>query len=325
MVLKFHNEIITIDSWRPDETYDGVFPKGAREKRVDFSPDNPQPACIKAGWRYLFKLARSRNWCPWQFWVEIVAYRLGCLINVPVPPAYVGLNRKYQTGEDTYGALIEWFYDERKDMYIEGGQFMGQLIKNYDRKKGIQHNWELLSRLKDFIPDTIEYWAGVFTLDSLIGNTDRHQDNWGWILKGAKQNPEDYKLSYSPAFDNGTALGYEIREKDFVKYQDGNRLNRYLTHPQRARHHMKWSLNEREPINFYEFVRKFVVQFPKAKPIMERHLSFSREQAKETLVPLPEMVADKRCRLTRKRLDFMLDLIFKRKKLLGETLEQCGS
>jgi len=87
---------------------------------------------------------------------------------------------------------------------------------------------------------------------------------------------------------------------------------------------MKWSLNEREPINFYEFVRKFVVQFPKAKPIMKRHLSFSREQAKEILKPLPEIVTDEKYRLTRERLDFMLDLIFKRKKLLEETLERCG-
>lgn len=321
MVLKFHNEIITIDSWRFDETYDGVFPKGAREKEVYFSPDNPEPTCIKSDWRYLFKLSRSQNWCPWQFWMEIVAYRLGCLIDVPVPPAYVGLNRKYQTGEDTYGALIEWFYDERQDDYIEGGQLMAQLIENYDRKKGAQHNFESISKIIASTSEFIKHWAGVFTLDCLIGNTDRHQDNWGWILKGAKQNPKDYKLSYSPAFDNGTALGYEIREKDFVKYQDVNKLSRYLTRPKLARHHMKWSLDEREPINFYEFIGKFVVQFPEAKLIMKEHLNFSREQAEEILKSLPEMVSDGKYRLTRERLDFMLCLIFKRKELLEQTLK----
>lgn len=217
MNLHFCNDLIVIDSWRADPIYDGVFPKGAREKAVYFSPDEPGQDCIKPDWRYLFKLPRSADWCPWQFWVEVVAYRLGCLIGVPVPPAHAALNRKYQSGEDTYGALIEWFCDEREDVYTEGGQFMTESIENYDRKRGKQHNWKTIYSRRADIDNRLAHWAGVFTLDSLIGNTDRHQDNWGCILKGAKKDPAKGQSVYAPAFDNGTALGYEIRECDFER------------------------------------------------------------------------------------------------------------
>lgn len=317
MGMQFYNDLIVIDSWRPDPVYDGMFPKGAREKAVYFSPDKPEQDCIKSDWRHLFKLPRSIDWCPWQFWVEVIAYRLGYLIGVPVPPAHAALSREYQSGKETYGALIEWFYNERKDVYIEGGQVMTELIENYDRKKGKQHNWQTVC--ESFAED-LKRWTGVFILDSLIGNTDRHHDNWGLVIKGARIGLMEFELGYALAFDNGTALGYEIREKDFVKYRNKDKLTRYLTDPQHARHHMKWSLDEKEPINFFDFVKKLIVQSPEIKPIIEKHLSFFRPQVEEILVPLLEMVTDERHRLTEARLDFMLDLILQRKALLEEVL-----
>ena len=323
MNLHFWNDLIVIDSWRPDPTYDGMFPKGAREKAVYFSPAEPGKGCIKPDWRYLFKLPRSTAWCPWQFWVEVIAYRLGSLIGVPVPPAHAALNRSYQSGEKTYGALIEWFYNEREDTYVEGGQYMAQLMENYDRKKGEQHNWQAIYWINQHIDSGLAHWAGVFTLDSLTGNVDRHQDNWGWVSKGSRINPAEGRRVYAPAFDNGTALGYEIRQEDFEKYRDAVKLAQYLTNPKNARHHMKWSLDEPDPINFYAFVEKLIVQSPEVKPIIEQHLSFSRQQAEEILTPLLDMVTDERHRLTGKRLDFILDLIVKRKALLEEMLARC--
>jgi hypothetical protein len=49
-----------------------------------------------------------------------------------------------------------------KDIYIEGGQIMVELIKNYDRERGSQHNFLSIPRLtKNFS----KHWAAVFTLD----------------------------------------------------------------------------------------------------------------------------------------------------------------
>jgi hypothetical protein len=311
---------IVIDNWRIDETYEGVYPKGARDKSAYFSPETLDETCLKGNYRYLFKL--SRSWCPWQFWGEVIAYRLGLITGIEVPPAHIGLNNKYNPGKSVYGALIEWFYDDKKDVYVEGGQFMIQLVKDYDREKGTQHNFLTIANRFEAFPDFQKHWAGVFTLDCLTGNTDRHQDNWGLVLKGIRPKPtSEVKLCFSPAFDNGTALGYEVVEKNIDRYIDEKRLEKYLTNPRHARHHMKWSLDEQGDFNFYEFMRKFVLEFPDSKVIISEHLNFSRSQVEEIMSPLVTAVSDNTYCLSQKRLNFIMKLIFRRKELLEETLD----
>jgi hypothetical protein len=295
-----------------------VYPKGARDKSAYFSPETVEESCLKGNFRYLFKL--SRSWCPWQFWGEIIAYRLGLIIGVEVPPSHIGLNNKYHPGESTCGALIEWFYDDKKDIYVEGGQFMVKLVRDYDRQKGTQHNFLTIAKLKG-LPGFGKHWAGVFTLDCLTGNTDRHQDNWGLIAKRARELPkEEWPLHFSPAFDNGTALGYEVVDKNIEKCLNKEQLERYLTNPRRARHHMKWSLDENETLNFYEFMQKFILEFPDTRPIIVKHLDFNRSQVEEIMRPLVTAVPDSVYCLSQKRLHFIMELIFRRKELLEKAL-----
>ncbi len=271
--LSFHNTPIEIhDRWRADEAYEGMFPTGAREKDTYFSPENPQEECIQPNWRYLFKL--SRNIYPWQFWSEIIAYRFGCVIGVKVPPTHIGLSKSYEDGVDTYAALIEWFYDDRENDYIPGGQLMTQRIEGFDRDKGKQHNFKTIWEI--FPHDVwLSYWAKVLTFDSLIGNTDRHQDNWGLISDIAvNKKTTTIDLNTSPAFDNVTDLCNELREEHFHKFDNASRMNSYLT-GKHAKHHMKWSLKDPSRYNFHTFMAKFMVAFPQSKPIIARCLNFS--------------------------------------------------
>lgn len=315
---KLCDKPIVIDDWRQDDTYEGVYPKGARDKSAYFSPESIKETYLKGNHRYLFKL--SRSWCPWQFWGEIIAYRLGLIMGVGVPPVHIGLSNSYSQGKTTYGALIEWFYDDKKDVYVEGGQFMIQLVKNFDRQKGTQHNFLTIAKLRG-IPRFGEHWAGVFTLDCLTGNTDRHQDNWGLVVKGIRQQPMiEATPCFSPAFDNGTALGYEVVEENIEKLLNEERLEKYLTNPRRARHHMKWSLDENESFNFYDFMQKFVLEFPDTKSIIEKHLGFKQSQVEEIMSPLVTAIFDTNYCLSQKRLHFIMELIFRRKKLLEKAL-----
>lgn len=87
--INFNDKPIIIDEWQRDDTYEGVYPSGARVKDAYFSPQTPEHTCIRPNWRYLFKL--SRNHFPWQFWCEIIAYRLGRVIGVDVPPVHICL------------------------------------------------------------------------------------------------------------------------------------------------------------------------------------------------------------------------------------------
>ena len=324
MVKKFYNQVINIETWRADERYDGIYSEGAREKDIVFSPADSGIEGIKSNWRYMFKLSRSLDWCPWQFWVEIIAYRLGCLIGIQVPPAFVGYTAKYKSsGPDTrvYGALIEWFYDETKDIFVHGGQFMVQLIEGYDRDKGEMHNFDSIAGVFENIPGFVEHWAGVFLLDTLIGNTDRHHDNWGIVFYKGRTKPKAINISFSPAFDNGTAMEYGEQEINFDKYKDPKKLQKHLEDARFARHHMKWSLKEKSPLNFYQFVDKFVSKYPDSKSIIAKHLNFSHEQLEDIMIPLCDMITDSKFELNKSRLNFMLDMMFHRKLLLEKQLK----
>jgi len=324
--------VIGIDDWPYDETYGGVYPKGAREKDVYFSPKPAPFSWIKPAHRYMHKKSIARY--PWQFWIEIAAYRLGQIVGVTVPPTFVGLRHAPATGAAVFGALIEWFYTLPHQGYVEGGSFMTRAIKDFDVKEGTQHNLETILNLGQFSQlreEWVNYWAEVLAFDTLIGNRDRHQDNWGFISRrdsfklvkiGEEVSPFlEIRGKFSPAFDNGTAWGHEILEANLGRYDDEATLERYITN-RKARHHMKWSLEESEPINYFEFMRRFVVQFPATRARILAILDFSLEKVECRLRPLLSLVDDPHVRLSEPRLSFMMRLLSARRELLRKTIAQ---
>ena len=95
-------EPIDVSDWAKDDEFP-EYPVGAREKFLLFSPDTQRKPFLVPGHQYLFKLAFNRH--PDQFWAEIIAYRIGTLMGVDVPPAHLAIRNGVS------GALIEWFYD----------------------------------------------------------------------------------------------------------------------------------------------------------------------------------------------------------------------
>lgn len=65
---------------------DAPYPVGAREKSLKYAPQEIIYQFLIPKHRYLLKMPRmSRNW---QFWHEIIAYKLGRILDIPVPPAF---------------------------------------------------------------------------------------------------------------------------------------------------------------------------------------------------------------------------------------------
>ena len=118
-----------------------------------------------------------------QFWVEIAAYKIGRALGVEVPPAFVACREMPSSGAYEYASLSEWFYDypgAPAAVVDRGGNLMSRLIPDYDRDKGKQHNFTTISDLFEGleVENWREKWARMLLFDALIGNTDRHQENW---------------------------------------------------------------------------------------------------------------------------------------------------
>ena len=65
---------------------------------------------------------------------------------------------------------------------------------------------------RDAIPNRREYWAKILLFDCLIGNTDRHHENWGIIIDSTNEK------RFAPAFDNGIALGFRELPEAFTDF-----------------------------------------------------------------------------------------------------------
>jgi hypothetical protein len=84
------------------------------------------------------------------------------------------------------------------------------------------------------VPGWRDWWARTLAFDAIIGNTDRHSENWGFLIEPAA-GPARYALA--PAFDNGTSLGYIIGESQLVRFTGPDELRRLI---ERGRHHFGW-------------------------------------------------------------------------------------
>ena len=63
-------------------------------------------------------------------------------------------------------------------------------------------------------------FAAYVVLDAVVGNTDRHHENWGLLVEPTPRGPRGF---LSPTFDHASSLGRELRdEKRAARLRDGS-------------------------------------------------------------------------------------------------------
>lgn len=304
---------IDVAMWAPDTDY-GVFPQGARPKDSAIAPSPVTDPVLVAGKRYLFK--RSRKVYPDQFWAEVVAYRVGSLLEVSVPPTFAAWNSA--TGQ--CGALIEWFYLDGQERLVLAGDFLQQMQPNFERRRGESHSMiqnELLLRALVqrgvLLGNWRQWWADAIAFDALIGNTDRHQDNWGFIFP--QSMPSLNKCWLTPYFDNGTGLGHELFP-DRVHGWDNGRVEKYVD---RGTHHVRWPQHGKVERGHLAVLKSALQHWPSTRAsIAERFLQITPAALANSIsglkyyqLPIP---------MSEQRLAFTLRLLVCRLKKIQEIL-----
>jgi hypothetical protein len=310
------DQAIDVATWPADDKYGAAYPEGARPKRTVFSPADTHCEILKPDWRYLFK--QSATPYPEQFWVEVVAYQVGLQLGISVPPAFAAFDST--TGR--CGALIEWFYRENEQTFIPAGDIFQQAIPDFDRRRGTQHNLlearqfsaQRLGR-SSFIP-----LAMMLMFDSLIGNSDRHQDNWGYLvtIERNADGTQTSEMSFAPWFDNGTSLGHER----FVQKVEGWNDARFRSYIERGCHHFRESRTDTHRITHVESMRMIAEHAPSISAMLRAKLErFDIDVLHEQLLSLSRLDLPNESRLTAGRVEFMMKLIGHRKALLQEILQ----
>jgi hypothetical protein len=309
-------ELIDVGAWESkSKPEDGA---SYREKAWLTSPKDSEFSFLRAGYQHLWKQGISR--APEQFWNEVLAYRLGQYLGISVPPTHVAFNSL--TGE--VGALSEFFsYDEGRPVHFRSGSAL--IPGTIDRRTAQPYNFETISSWLTFLErnhlmlsDWREFWSQAFLLDALMGNTDRHIDNWGAVVSWNKLGSERYKLA--PLFDNGTSMGYEYPAERIKLILDGRRVPGYIN---RGTHQMFWRPDDAKRLSHPDLLRRFYDEFPAQRAGIRARLRISDRTIERVVRELAEF----RCPFPLKpiRARWMIELLkHRRDRLIACIVQRDG-
>ena len=217
---------VDVTTWQEAQQYQTG---GTREKRWLIHPTNYS--------YYFFKISIKKEVMdyPSEFWMEIIASKIGRLLglemldyNIAKRNNMIGCISKNMVNKEGY-ALTELMY------FLMGFQSTYNPESNQD-KFTIQFVYDALKHygLEKFMPKYIE----TLLFDCIIGNQDRHQENWG-IITPTKTSQEikskqDKNISWkeakvAPIYDSGSSLGREQNEDKIIQMlRDKNMMEAYI-------------------------------------------------------------------------------------------------
>lgn len=176
--------------------YDGVTEGSGRSEKIWLQ----DPTSNRVG---LFKFRKDIG--TTDHISECIAYRLACLIDIPCAEYELG-TYKGREGSMSYGITSD------KESLIEGINYILKLYPSYDMnnlKDKTSDKVYSLELIKESIENFIKFedFLAIPIFDYLIGNTDRHQNNWGIILDGGE-------MHLSPLYDNSSSLCAYMKEAE---------------------------------------------------------------------------------------------------------------
>jgi HipA-like C-terminal domain len=272
--LQEPDQLVDVANWVLDDEF-AIFPVGSKPKRALFCPTPAPYPFLIAGHRYLFKV--SKDWRILQHWSEVIACLIAGLSGVRAASCFVAIDSRV----DEVGVLVEFFYGYPGQLtvprFITGADLLRRLVEQYEADPDRHHTVGNILALTRRLSDRFDHWGRLLAFDALIGNTDRHPENWG-ILAQRNQSGA-WQFEATPSFDHGTSLAYQLRNQDIAGQSTDTRVQEHL---RRGRHHARWSQLSPERGHF-ELCRLFAQTYPQAKPAMIGVLDFPMDQVEEAL------------------------------------------
>ena len=160
---------------------------------------------------------------------------------------------------DKRGSVTESFARGGRALY-HGNQILETVFIGYDPKKKYHQSQHTLANIFAGMDRVFEKseaasrakrtLAEYAVLDALIGNTDRHHENWGLLLRR-----QDYSLRgfVALSFDHASSLGRELLDDRRDRFLKENRVGSYA---EKGRGAIYWSEKDRYGPSPLELVRR---------------------------------------------------------------------
>lgn len=228
--------------------------------------------------RWLFKYPQVNTG---QHWAEKVAAEIAEELDV--------LHAKVELAEfeGVQGSSTESFAREGRELY-HGNQILAGQVLGYDPSKKFGQSSHTLANIFEALervfrrPETAmgakQRIAEYMVLDALIGNTDRHHENWGIL---AKQTPSGMTNIVAPSFDHASSLRRELVDSSSGKCRarilQENRVGQYAESASGA---IYWNVGDRKGVSPLELVRRAAESHP---PLFRRAFALLGKLEQERL------------------------------------------
>lgn len=221
---------------------------------------------------WLFKYPRKSTG---EHWAEKIAAEVAASLRIPHATVELACY------EDIVGSTTLSFVRGAREL-IHGNQILAGKVLGYEPERRFRNSDHTLANIwlaqeKVFRhPLAIERakcrFGEYLILDALIGNTDRHHENWGVIqILGSLHLRErsrrlfgvDYLRIIAPSFDHASSLGREL--VDSGKPKSRNALladNRVGDYAENGRGGIYWSEQVRHGVSPIELVRRAAATYP---------------------------------------------------------------
>lgn len=167
--------------------------KGTRDKHVVI--DNNQKVAFFKYYKY-----NCRELCS-----EKICYEIAKVLNFECAEVELAKDIHGNIGILNYRFVDPRIGEEHTDIL----EYLSNSGK--DRKK-FYSLINVIQCLDELNPDLIKKFIQIMIFDALVGETDRHEENWGMTKK-------DKKIMISPLYDNGSNLLWQCDENKLLEFE----------------------------------------------------------------------------------------------------------
>jgi len=214
---------------------------------------------------WLFKEAREGTG---EDWAEKVAAEVAHVVGVPAATVELA---EFQGRR---GCASLSFVDRRAgEGLIHGNEILAGMVLGYDRGKRFHQSDHTLENIqlaiqrlfpeKAMHDGVLTTLAGYLVLDALIGNTDRHHENWALLLQQVRNDAEvNLMLRVAPSFDHASSLGRELQDTKRLNLLRSDAVGRYARNGKGAIYLATFDTHGANPLRLVEFgARRFAEYF----------------------------------------------------------------
>lgn len=222
-----------------------------------------------------------------QHWAEKIAEQAAAL-----------LETRYATVElavfdGNRGSATKSFVHERR-MLFHGNQLLAGAIPEYNVQATFGHSSHTLENIfktfelsldgETFLRRSKLFFSEYLVLDALIANTDRHHENWGFLLKRTTEG--GWTAAIAPSFDHASSLGRELQDERREQIIKEGRIGNYVN---KGHGGIYWSADEKRAPSPLELVMRATERYPDFfRPALEKLRKFDESALARIIGRMPD-------------------------------------